>query len=496
MQEFFIAAQINFLSNPATLKSATRVTMDLQLYNSLDNKKSLFIPLNPKRITMYVCGPTVYNHVHIGNGRPAVVFDVLFRLLKHLYPEVIYARNITDLDDRINAKSQAMGQPITEITSSYIASYQDDSKALGCLPPSVEPRATQHIPEMIALVAELISRKHAYVANNNVLFDVLSDPDYGVLSKICLSDMIAGSRVEVATYKKHPGDFVLWKPSSKNLPGWDSPWGIGRPGWHLECSAMVRAHLSDSIDIHGGGHDLQFPHHENELAQARCSRPEHCFVRYWLHNGMLTVANEKMAKSKNNFHTIQELRQNWNGCVLRYALLGGHYRSNLDWSERTLAQAKSSLDRIYQVLSQLNTIEQTEHAEPISAPTDIPQDVLTALCDDLNTPLALALIHNRCSHFFKEKSTQNKRFLGAEIRAAGSILGLPMYSEAEILHTATEKVQKDSCFSPAQIGALIAQRDRARKAKDFALADQIRQQLTAADIALEDGREGSKWRYQ
>ncbi len=469
-----------------------RQPMVLTLHNSMSGRKETFVPLDEQHVRMYVCGPTVYNYVHIGNGRPAVVFDVLFRLLRHLYPKVDYVRNITDVDDRIQAAAQSAGVSMDEIATAYIGAYAEDVNALGCLKPTREPRATEHVVGMIRIALELISRGHAYIAADHVLFHVPSAPSYGALSKRSLEQMIAGARVEVAPYKKHPADFVLWKPSPASLPGWNSPWGRGRPGWHLECTAMIRDCLGTTIDVHGGGSDLQFPHHENELAQACCSKPDSDYVRYWLHNGMLRVGNEKMAKSKGNFTTIRELRRGWSGETLRYALLSGHYRQSLDWSPGVLEQAKSSLDRIYQALRITADAEVREQQASPPSSHHPPQEILAALCDDLNTPLALALLHNSASALFRTKDQRKRRRLHAEICAAGLLLGLPARSPVEHFQQ-----QRDSTapLSPAAIAARIDARARARMARDFVAADRIRVDLEDQGIVLEDTRAGTHWRY-
>jgi cysteinyl-tRNA synthetase len=313
--------------------------MELQLYNTRTGRKDPFTPLDPQRVTMYVCGPTAYARVHIGNGLPAVVFDVLYRLLRVLYPRVDYARNFTDIDDKINAAAAAIEEPIAALATRFTAAYVEDFAALGVLAPTIEPRATDHIDEIVAMIERLIERGHAYENAGHVLFNVPSDPQYGTLSRRSLEDMLDGARVEVAPYKQDPKDFVLWKPSTPELPGWDSPWGRGRPGWHIECSAMIRKHLGETIDIHGGGSDLTFPHHENEAAQSRCANDADEYVRFWLHNGMLTLGDEKMSKSVGNIVTIRELLERYPGEVLRYALLSGKYRQQLAFSDALLEQA-------------------------------------------------------------------------------------------------------------------------------------------------------------
>ncbi|MEJ2131742.1 MAG: cysteine--tRNA ligase, partial [Gammaproteobacteria bacterium] len=367
--------------------------MDLYLHNSLSGKKEKFEPLDPAHVKVYVCGPTVYNYVHIGNGRMAVAFDVLVRLLRHLYPKVTYVSNITDIDDRINEAAAASGEPISKLAERYTKAYAEDVAALGNLSPDIQPHATHHIPEMIAMIETLIERGHAYVAVGHVLFHVPSDPNYGQLAKRSQDDMSAGARVEVAPYKKHPADFVMWKPSTGDLPGWDSPWGYGRPGWHLECSAMIRKHLGETIDIHGGGSDLMFPHHENEIAQSHCASDAKEYVRFWLHNGMLTMQGEKMAKSVGNILTIRGLLDEHDGEVLRYALISGQYRSSLNWSEDLLTQARASLDRLYRSLMDTAGDEGKTSGDYANSRSDAPISVIKALCDDLYTPEALSVLH-------------------------------------------------------------------------------------------------------
>lgn len=460
--------------------------MIIQFHNTRSGRKEPFEPLDPEHVTMYVCGPTVYNLVHIGNGRPAVVFDVLYRLLKLVYPRVDYARNVTDIDDKINAAAKANGEPIDALAERFTSAYQADIAALGVLPPTVEPRATHHIQEIQALIQTLIDRGHAYAADGHVLFDVPSDPAYGSLSHRSLEDMIDGARVEVAPYKRDPKDFVLWKPSTPDLPGWDSPWGRGRPGWHIECSAMISKHLGTTIDIHGGGSDLTFPHHENEAAQSRCTQDGEEFVRYWLHNGMLTMGAEKMSKSLGNIVTIHELRKSYSGEILRYALLSAQYRSQLVWSLDLLDQARASLDRLYGAIRTADVEETSnDYAQaPLSA---FPASVLEALADDLNTPEAFAAMHRIASDLHRTEDQQERRALAQQLLAGGRLLG--------ILDTpAAEYFQRDSRIDPARIEARIAARRKARDDRDFALADRIRDELLAEGIELEDGRDGTRWK--
>ena len=459
--------------------------MDVYFHNTLSGRKEKFEPLDPNRVTMYVCGPTVYDFVHIGNGRPAVVFDVLARLLSSIYPRVDYVRNITDIDDKINKAALENGESISVLADRYTEAYEEDIAALGVLEPFAIPRATHHIPEIIRMIEKLISSGHAYEADGHVLFHVPSDPEYGTLSRRSLEDMVDGARVEVAPYKQDPKDFVLWKPSSDELPGWDSPWGRGRPGWHIECSAMIEKHLGNVIDIHGGGSDLTFPHHENEAAQSRCAHGSHEYVRYWLHNGMLTMGQEKMSKSLGNVVTIRELRDRFAGEVLRYALLSAQYRSSLAWSEELLKQHKASLDRLYGALDETST--ETSASFSDLAIDDYPQGVVEALADDLNTPEALAAMHQLAGGIHKATDDAEKQRLRNQLLAGGWLLGL-------LVRPATEYFQADSTLAAATIEARIEARNEARANKDYAGADAIREELLAAGIELEDTREGTRWK--
>jgi cysteinyl-tRNA synthetase len=460
--------------------------MDIYFHNTQSGRKERFEPIDPERITIYACGPTVYNFVHIGNGRPAVVFDVLYRLLATIYPRVDYVRNITDIDDKINLAAAELGEPIADLADRYSEAYRQDVDSLGVLPPMVEPRATHHIPEIIAMIERLIAKDHAYVGDGHVLFNVPSDPLYGSLSHRSLEDMLDGARVEVAPYKRDPKDFVLWKPSSDEQPGWDSPWGRGRPGWHIECSAMIEKHLGAVIDIHGGGSDLTFPHHENEAAQSRCAHGSDDYVRYWLHNGMLTLGQEKMSKSVGNVVTIHELRKQHSGEVLRYALLSGQYRSQLAWSEELLAQASASLDRLYGALLETD-VQNTATAFQDADAEGFPPAVLAALCDDLNTPEALAAMHAIASEMHRQSDPEVRQQLGQQLLAGGWLLGL-------LCEPAQSHFQQGSELSPAAIEALINERHQARRDKDFARADEIRDQLLADGVELEDTREGTRWK--
>ena len=455
--------------------------MDIYLYDTLKGEKLAFEPLVPGRVTMYLCGPTVYNYAHIGNARPAVVFDLLARLLRRDY-ELTFARNITDVDDKINAASVESGRPIEEITAQYIRAYNDDMAALGVLPPDIEPRATAHIDEMIAMIGRLLDNGNAYAADGHVLFDVSSCPSYGALSKRDLREMIAGARVEVAPYKKAAHDFVLWKPSTPELPGWDSPWGRGRPGWHLECSAMTAKHLGPTIDIHAGGQDLVFPHHENELAQSTCAHDGQTFVRYWVHNGFLSMDNTKMSKSLGNVLLVHDLVKSVPGEVIRLALLTAHYRQPLDWSDETLASSKDMLDRFYRAVRGIDV------SARLRAETDPPESVLNAIKDDLNTPKALAEMFGVVRELNKTTDEGKRQKLAAELLAAGDLIGVLQSDVEQWFEGATAGE-----MSGEQIEALIAQRNEARAAKDFAAADVIRDQLSAAGVSIEDGADGTRW---
>ena len=456
----------------------------LKLHNTLTGTKDEFVPLDPNRVTLYVCGPTVYNYVHIGNARPVVVFDVLYRLLSRLYPEVVYARNITDIDDKIITACAETGEPMTALTERFTDAFRDDMAALNTLQPDIVPKATDHIGEMTAMIETLIAKGHAYEADGHVLFAVESMPDYGKLSGRNLEDMRAGARVEVADYKRHPGDFVLWKPSSDDQPGWESPWGRGRPGWHIECSAMIHKHLGDVIDIHGGGQDLIFPHHENEIAQGCCAHGTE-YVRYWMHNGYINIDGEKMSKSLGNFRLVRDLLEKFPGEVLRFALLSSHYRSPLNFSAELLEQAESSLDSLYYALLGRG---ETVHADPdFRLPEDHP--VLTALLDDLNTSEAISALHAIAARLNKA-ALEEKPALKAELQAAAQLLGL---LEADPSAWFQDKKAGDDGLDNATIDGLVAERTQAKKDKNFARADEIRDQLKDAGIQLEDTREGTRW---
>ena len=450
--------------------------MSIQIYNTLTRQKESFQPMDPERVTVYACGPTVYNFAHIGNARPAVIFDLLHRVLSRHYGTVIYARNITDVDDKINQTAAAEGVPIDVISRRYADAYHTDMAALGVRRPTIEPRATEHIPQIITMIGRLTESGCAYEAEGHVLFDVASFPDYGQLSRRDRREMIAGARVEVAPYKKNPGDFVLWKPSSDDLPGWDSPWGRGRPGWHIECSAMSAAHLGEVIDIHAGGQDLVFPHHENEIAQSRCAHGSQVFARYWMHNGFVTVEKRKMSKSLGNTLIVHELLNHWPGEVLRYVLLSAHYRQPLDWSDRVLEQAQSTLDRLYGLLR--------DHDD--RQPAAVDADVLAALEDDLNTPTALAAL-NQVARRIDTGGIDPEA--AACLRVSAELLGLLQQSPAQWFG----QRQVETVVPEAEIEALIEARNRARAQRDFAAADRIRDDLAGRGIVLKDSPKGTTW---
>ncbi len=459
----------------------------LHLFNTLARAEQRFEPIDANRVRMYVCGPTVYDRAHIGNARPAVVFDVLFRLLRHDYGarQVIYARNITDVDDKIIARHQESGEAIERLTDRTTQAYHADMGALGVLPPDIEPRATGHIAEMIALIAQLIAKRHAYPDGaGHVLFDVPSMPDYGQLSNRKLDEMVAGARIEVANYKKNPQDFVLWKPAAAAEPGWPSPWGRGRPGWHIECSAMSAKHLGEVFDIHGGGLDLIFPHHENEIAQSRCAHGTDAMARYWVHNGYVVVNGEKMSKSLGNFFTVRELLdEGLNGEAIRLALLSGHYRAPLDITREKIGEAKSQLDRLYGALRG----GEIAGAQPDQPDPQVAPAVLAALHGDLNTPLALSGLHDLAGRINKAPAA-DKPALRGELRASAALLGL-LESPSEAWFQGAGDQDESS-----GVDALVAERTAAKKAKNFARSDEIRDQLKARGIVLEDGPDGTIWR--
>ena len=458
--------------------------MPLRLYNSLTRRVEDFVPLDPQRVTMYVCGPTVYNYVHIGNARPPVVFGLLARLLRRLYPKLVYARNITDVDDKINAAAREAGVPIETITSGYARAFSDDMARLGADPADLTPHATAHIAPIIAMCERLIANGHAYAAQGHVLFDVASFPAYGALSGRSVEDMIAGARVEVAPYKKNPADFVLWKPSTPDLPGWDSPWGRGRPGWHIECSAMAAAHLGESIDIHAGGNDLMFPHHENEIAQSTCAHGGKIFARYWLHNGMLTFDGRKMSKSLGNVRVLHDLLDRYPGEVLRFLLLKAHYRQPLDWSDAALAQARATLDGWYTVLRDLADIEVAPGERESPAAID------AALCDDLNTPEAFAVVAGLAAAARAARTREEQRRAKAELLGAADMLGILQHDPEAWFK---QDLASDT-IDAAEIQRRVEARVAAKQARDFATADRIRDELLAVGVVIEDTAQGPRWK--
>ncbi|TDQ77610.1 cysteinyl-tRNA synthetase [Dongia mobilis] len=456
--------------------------MTIHLYNTLLREKQVFQPIDPLNVRIYVCGPTVYDYAHIGNARPVVAFDVLYRLLRHVYgpDHVTYARNITDIDDKIMAAAEKTGESIESITTRTAGWYHDDMAALGALPPDREPRATAYVPQMIRLIEQLIAKGFAYEAERHVLFNVPAMQDYGKLSRRSLDDMIAGARVDVAPYKKHPADFTLWKPSADNQIGWDSPWGKGRPGWHIECSAMSGDILGEVFDIHAGGIDLIFPHHENEIAQSRCAHGTPVMANYWLHNGFVQVNGQKMSKSLGNFFTVHELlEEGFRGEAIRLALLSAHYRQPIDITREGIIEAKAQLDRFYGALAKVADMA----VDP--APTD---HVLAAIADDLNTPLALSELHELVTKLNKATNETEKKVAKTELLGGAQLLGLLWQDPAKWLQSGGSGIET------AEIEALIAARLAAKKTKNFAEADRIRNDLAAKGILLEDNSMGTTWR--
>lgn len=451
------------------------------IYNSLARRKQTFDPQDPGRVTVYVCGPTVYSYPHIGNARPAVVFDVLYRVLRNRFEGVVYARNITDLDDKINAAAAEQGLDISFITERFIGAYHQDMAALDVMPPDVEPRATAHIDEMVTMIQSLIDLGHAYEKDGHVMFHVPSFPEYGRLSRRNRREMLAGARVEVAPYKRDDADFVLWKPSTPEQPAWASPWGRGRPGWHTECVCMIEKHLGETIDIHGGGHDLQFPHHENEIAQARCAHAGAPLARFWMHNGFVNVNSEKMSKSIGNVLLVRDLLDEAPGEAIRFALLSAHYRKPLEWSEETLPRACRVLDRLYAALDGCPT--------DLPGEAEIPTAVIAALEDDINTPLAISELHDIAQRIGAEPDDEARRAQQMQLRAAGRLLGVLQRDAAD--WAAARRGHVDGVD---EIEQLILARDEARQRRDFSEADRIRDLLAARGIVLEDGPEGTQWR--
>ena len=456
----------------------------LHIHDTLTRDKRVFTPERADDVRMYVCGPTVYDQAHIGNARPIVVFDVMARLLRHIYgaEHVTYVRNITDIDDKINARAHERGISIRELTDQTIDVFHGDVAALNALPPDHEPRATDNVDGMIEMMQVLIDKGHAYAAEGHVLFNVLSMPEYGKLSRRKRDELIAGARVEVAPYKNDPADFVLWKPSdeTKGEPGWKSPWGYGRPGWHIECSAMSKALLGETFDIHGGGLDLIFPHHENEIAQSRCAHDTGTMANYWMHNGYLMAEGEKMSKSLGNFYTINKLLQEFPGEAIRLLLLKTHYRQPSDFTKEGLAEAKRELDGFYQALRQSSAADDSASSEP--------SKIIDALCDDLNTPKSISLLHEMLGQINRgDASAQHT------LRANAAILGLLQQDPEEWLKWSPPSKSNDG-LSDDDIEAKIIARNEARANKDFAASDVIRDELQAAGIILEDSAAGTIWR--
>lgn len=456
--------------------------MTLHLYNTATRKKEKFVPMVPGKVGMYVCGPTVYDFAHIGNARPVVIFDILARLLRRDY-ELTYVRNITDVEDKIIAAAEANNESIDDLTKRTADAYHQDMAALGAMPPDQEPRATDHIAGMIEMIETLIEKGHAYEAEGHVLFSVPSMPDYGKLSGRNMDEMIAGARVDVAPYKKDPADFVLWKPSDDGVVGWDSPWGRGRPGWHIECSVMSKAALGETFDIHGGGRDLIFPHHENEVAQSCCAHDGKPFARYWVHNGFLTVEGDKMSKSLGNFRTVRELLEDAPGEALRLNMLTAHYRQPLDWTDAGVKAAKTNMDRLYTALGNLSDIAVTPTDE------DVPEDLLAALDDDMNTPKTLSVLYALAGEANKATTDADKARIKAGLLASGALLGLLQQSPDDWFRAGDE-----GDIAAEEIEALIDERIEAKKNKNYGRADEIRDMLKDKGIVLEDGAGGTSWK--
>lgn len=466
--------------------------MSLQIYNSAARCKEVFVPLDPENVRFYVCGPTVYNRIHIGNARPVVVFDLLFRLLQHLYPQVTYVQNITDVDDKIIAAAQEKGVSVSDLTQHFIHAFHEDTHALNVCGPTIEPRATDHISHMIKLIETLLEKGHAYIADGQVIFHVNSFTSYGFLSKRTVEELHAGARVEVGAYKKNPEDFVLWKPSKGGEIGWQSPWGYGRPGWHIECSAMAREYLGPTFDIHGGGRDLIFPHHENERAQSHCSSDGLECARYWMHNGHVVVEGKKMAKSLGNFILLKDAIHQYGGEVVRYALLMAHYRQPLDWRQDTAEQARKSLDKLYTALKDFSyeRLSNPTYAAKNKDTSFLYAPVQDALEDDLNTPLAFSHLHELVGKIHKaaqQGATEEKQKWQRSLLFTAQFMGF-------LTHTPQQWFSHRAQLSPEEIEKIIAEREDARKHKDFKRADQLRQALFEEGVELEDGPQGTTWR--
>jgi cysteinyl-tRNA synthetase len=455
----------------------------MKIFNTHSGKKEEFIPINPEHIKIYACGPTVYNYAHIGNARMAVVFDMLVRVLRDIYPKVTYVSNITDIDDKIIDAANHLKVPIEEITNKYTNIYNDDMSKLLVKAPDIQPKATEYIPEMIALIDDLIEKNHAYEKEGHVLFHVPSYENYGSLSKRNREEQIAGSRVEIAPFKKDPADFVLWKPSNENQPGWDSPWGYGRPGWHTECSAMSEKTLGLPFDIHGGGRDLTFPHHENEIAQSCCSSADinnpKSYVNYWMHNGFVTVNGEKMSKSLDNISLIKDLTDSNHGEVVRLALLSSHYRQALDWNEKVIHQSRVLLDKLYNLFNQIKEIEPSKNSS-------LSDEFISPLLDDLNTPGLIAHLNKMIKDFHSISKNELPLFKTNLIRAT-NLIGVCQSSHEDWLSVKNENLDTQ------KINKLIAERLEAKKIKDFDRADQIRQELLDMNIEIKDNQQGTDW---
>jgi cysteinyl-tRNA synthetase len=454
--------------------------MNIKLYNTLAGKKQNFIPINPNRVTMYICGPTVYSYPHIGNARGPVIFDILAGLLRREY-ELIYVRNITDLDDKIYEAAKSEQSDVSEITERYTKIYHQDISALGVKDPDIEPRATDHIKEMIEMIEGLLAKGYAYENEGHVLFSVDSYSDYGSLSNRQHEDQIAGARVAIAAYKKNPRDFVLWKPSTPDLPGWESPWGVGRPGWHLECSTMAKKYLGETLDIHGGGSDLIFPHHENECAQSICSHKGEPFANFWVHHGMIDFNDTKMSKSEGNLLLIKDLLEEIPGEVVRMALISAHYRKPINWSNDLIKDSKKKLDRLYGAIRKIDIFHNTEPSN----------EVLLALADDLNTPKALSALFNIVKLINNSEDPVERDKYASTLMASASLLGLMTMSADEWFKTTPNGV-----LTREEIEHLITQRERARKSKNFSESDRIRNDLLQKGVVIEDGPDGTEWRYQ
>jgi len=454
--------------------------MNIKLYNTLAGKKQNFIPINSNRVTMYICGPTVYSYPHIGNARGPVIFDILAGLLKREH-KLIYVRNITDLDDKIYDAAKSEQSDVSEITERYTNIYHQDISALGVKDPDIEPKATDHIKEMIEMIEDLLAKGHAYESEGHVLFSVNSYSGYGSLSNRQHEDQIAGSRVAIAAYKKNPRDFVLWKPSPPDLPGWESPWGVGRPGWHLECSTMAKKYLGETLDIHGGGSDLIFPHHENECAQSICSHKGKPFANFWVHHGMIDFNDTKMSKSEGNLLLIRDLLEEMPGEVVRMALISTHYRKPINWSNDLVKDSKKKLDRLYGAIRKVDIFQDTEPAN----------EVLSALADDLNTPKALSALFNIVKLINNSEDPMERDKYASTLIASASLLGLMALSADEWF-----KTTPNEALTREEIEHLITQRERARKSKNFSESDRIRNNLLQKGVVIEDGPDGTEWRYQ